>query len=280
MLVIESMNSLRFRYTLYSTLATFFGYYCPGWFYVLADWYGFLEPYAIRKGSKRLPSLRQQYAAIVQATVDCFLIKPVLFWCLYPYVGQPFINFDPSPDISINIKEVLYMMCIFSFSFYVVHRLFHNIPFLYKNVHKIHHTYHETVGFAAQWAHIVEEISSGFHTVIAVSLVRPYFSSWIMYFFLTLVEIVDAHSGYSVPWRFLYPWSDVYPWGSGARIHDFHYSHNVGTYGGGLISFDKIFGTDRAYKEWNLLHSLEVDDAHRGKKFTRKKADKNKKSAR
>ena len=224
-------------------------YYCHGMFYVAADRYGFLDAWAIRSGKKRLPSDEQQFKAIKLATVDTFLIKPVLLYFGFPYVFEQFLGFNEDVSNITHIKEVLLMLAIFSFSFYCIHAGLHKVKYLYKTVHKVHHSYHESVGFAAQFAHPIEELTNAFHLVIAMILVRPHYISNCIFLGIQIFEIVDAHSGYSVPWRFLYPWSDVWPCGAGARMHDFHHSHNIGNYGGGLIGFDRLFGTDVDFKK-------------------------------
>ena len=42
-------------------------------------------------------------------------------------------------------------------SFYWSHRLLHH-PRLYKHFHKQHHEYRGTIGFAAEYAHFVEQV--------------------------------------------------------------------------------------------------------------------------
>ena len=65
------------------------------------------------------------------------------------------------------------------------------------------------------------------------------------------IEFVDSHCGYDVPWNIFYPWSGIYPWGGGVRMHDYHHSHNLGTYGGGLFTiWDQLFHTDSDFRRY------------------------------
>ena len=53
---------------------------------------------------------------------------------------------------------------------------------------------------------------------------------------------------------------DINPWGSGARLQDYHHSHNLfGTFGGGITGlWDWAFGTDvdfRSYEMQRILNS-------------------------
>jgi len=249
---VDTSISWRAKYTLWGSIVSFVCSFVPGMLFVAVGDFGWggglLEPYAIRKGTKkRLPSKEQQWTAIRTGTKDLFL-KPLLFYLAFPTLGEPLLKFGIERLEPLQFLGDLFKMeVIFSLSFYLTHRTLHEVNWLYVNVHKIHHQFHETVGFAGQYAHIVEEATSAFHVTIAAFLVRPNFITWMAFFGVVVFEVVDAHSGYEVPWRWIYPWSNVYPWGSGARIHDYHHSHNKGSYGGGLIGFDRLFGTDKDY---------------------------------
>jgi sterol desaturase/sphingolipid hydroxylase (fatty acid hydroxylase superfamily) len=226
-------------------LAIFVAFYLQGWFYILADWYGFLEKYAIRSGNQRLPPMEKQWDAIKEATIDCFLLKPVIAYAVYGFAEDSFIKIhSPMPSLGMGFLNWLTMKIIFSTSLYFFHRGMHH-RYVYQYVHKKHHTHNYSVGFTSQYAHFIENIVSSLHVIFGILLVRPHFVVLVAFMFTTMWEIVDAHCGYDVPWAWLYPWSDRYPWGSGARVHDYHHSHNLGIYGGGLLGvWDKILGTD------------------------------------
>ena len=226
-------------------------FYLHGWFFVLADWYGFLDRYAIRSGKHRLVAIERQWEAIREATIDVFAVKPVLLYFIFPYVAGIFIHFDKElPSLSTAACNWLCMKCIFATSLYWLHRGMHHKA-IYQYVHKRHHSYYDTVGFTAQYAHPVESLVSSLHVIFAIILVRPHFLVYCAFMATTMMEIVDAHCGYDVPWSILYPWSDWYFWGSGARVHDYHHSHNLGTYGGGITGlWDRLLGTDADFVKY------------------------------
>ena len=56
-------------------------------------------------------------------------------------------------------------------------------------------------------------------------------------------EIVDAHSGYGVPWS---PWSYTRP----SARHEYHHSHAAGAYGSFLPFWDRLCGTDAAFQSF------------------------------
>jgi len=226
-------------------------FYLHGWFFVFADWYGFLDKYAIRSGVHKNATEAKQWAAIKEASIDLFLVKPVIFYFVYPVVADRFIYFNNDlPTIQWGVLQWLSLKAIFATSLYILHRAMHHRS-IYQYVHKKHHTYHDTVGFAAQFAHPVEGLVSALHVVFGILLVRPHFVVYCAFLASTMVEIVDSHCGYDVPWSWLYPWSDRYYWGSGARTHDYHHSHNLGTYGGGLLGvWDRWLGTDADFRKF------------------------------
>lgn len=235
-----------------SSLAIIFVFfYLHGWLFVLADWYGFFDRFAIRSGSHKVATIEKQWDAIKEASIDVFVVKPIVLYFVYPFVADKYIHFGPTvPALTTFLFQWVCMKLIFSTSLYWLHRAMHHKS-IYQYVHKRHHTYHDTVGFASQYAHPVEGLISAVHVVLAICLVRPHFLVYCAFFSSTLTEIIDAHCGYDVPWVWLYPWSDRYFWGSGARAHDYHHSHNVGIYGGGLIGlWDRALGTDEEFRRF------------------------------
>jgi sterol desaturase/sphingolipid hydroxylase (fatty acid hydroxylase superfamily) len=258
---VETSVSWRLKYMIIGSCVSFLCSFMPAMaFVVLGDWgkWDYLQKYAIRSGKKRLPSSEQQWQAIKTGLKDLFL-KPLLFWFGWPYLGEPLLLLGTERLNGMDfLGDLLKMEVFFSVSFYLTHRVLHEVNFLYVNIHKIHHQFHESVGFAGQYAHLIEEASSAFHVSMAAYLVRPNMVTWMTFFGLVVFEVVDAHSGYSVPWRFLYPWSDVYPWGSGARSHDYHHSHNKGAYGGGLIGLDRLFGSDKMFNKFEAARKAKA----------------------
>lgn len=247
-------------FTITCSIIHFIAYFMHGWLFVLADWYGFLDRYCIRSGKHKLPSTSQQWLAIRDATIDSIIVKPALFYFLFPYVGH-FISLKSAPSIYNIFIQWLLMKIIFSTSLFWVHGAMHYFPFIYKNFHKKHHTFHESVAFAAQYAHPVEGLMSASHIISGILLVRPHFISFSIFLFTQLIEIVDSHAGYDVPWSVLYPWSDRYPWGAGARAHDYHHSHNIGMYGGGLTGlWDSLFGTDAEFRAFEKQRHVKLQN--------------------
>ena len=222
-------------------------FYFHAWFFVFADWYGFMDRWAIRSGKHRMASMQKQWEAIREGTLDAFVVKPLIGYLVFPF-AEPYISFGELPTLSNGFLQWLAMEVIFSTSLFWIHGAMHKLPIVYKYVHKRHHTYHETVSFAAQYANPLEGLASSCHIVFSILIVRPHFFMFCIFLTTTFLEIVDSHCGYDVPWSVLYPWCGIYPWGSGARAHDYHHSHNIGMYGGGLVGlWDRLFGSNKDF---------------------------------
>lgn len=212
-----------------------------------------------------------QRAAITEATIDVFIMKPIVFYLLFPVMAYyvdidqlhpPPLTWQSWPAWRRMLGDWVLMEAVYSLLFYCAHRLLHAVPFLYKHIvsetyslhyinfdmisccfkttsinclyfmlhaqHKVHHSFNRSVAFGAQYHHPLESVFGALYVIAGAALVRPTLCTFALYLATRLGETIDAHCGYDVPWRALYLWSDVYPWGSGARMHDYHHSHNRG----------------------------------------------------
>lgn len=135
---------------------------------------------------------------------------------------------------------------------YWVHRLMHHKR-LYKYVHKVHHTFQAPFGMVAEYAHPVETVVLGLGFFIGILLtINHVFMMWAWVAF-RLMETIDVHSGYDVP--FLNP-MHILPGYAGARFHDFHHYNFVGNYSSTFIWWDKLCGTDVQYHEHQAKQKL------------------------
>jgi sterol desaturase/sphingolipid hydroxylase (fatty acid hydroxylase superfamily) len=206
-------------FTIIISLIHFITYYINSWFFTFADWYGFLDNYSIRSKSSK-PSLKQQYEAIYESTFDSFIMKPVLFYLISPYLMKYFLIFNESiPTLQIIILEWIIMKFSYSTTFFIIHRILHT-SYFYKKIHKRHHSFNNTIAFAGiyffifshyniynyfppfiiigQYMHIIEMTVSSSHIFVALFLAKPHFISFCLFAATTFFEIVDAHSGYEV----------------------------------------------------------------------------------
>ena len=111
--------------------------------------------------------------------------------------------------------------------FYWSHRALHH-PSIYKYIHKKHHMFKKPVAIATEYCHPVEDfISNTLSTVIGPLLMKTHASVFFFYTTFKLVQSLDAHSGFNLPFS---PFSILDSMDC-APAHDFHHTHNVGNYG-------------------------------------------------
>ena len=125
--------------------------------YLLFDKLEWFSEYKIPRLPSQVPSpelLRQTWR---QASVGHTIVQFPVLMLLYHAMVHYGMDIDaPLPSTWTLYGQMLAALLFLDFSFYWSHRLFHH-PFLYR-FHKQHHSYVGTVGFAAEYAHPVEQV--------------------------------------------------------------------------------------------------------------------------
>eukprot|EP01006_Ploeotia_vitrea_P010678 TRINITY_DN27693_c0_g1_i1.p1 TRINITY_DN27693_c0_g1~~TRINITY_DN27693_c0_g1_i1.p1 ORF type:complete len:309 (-),score=138.12 TRINITY_DN27693_c0_g1_i1:60-953(-) len=127
---------------------------------------------------------------------------------------------------------------------YFAHRALHS-KFLYKHVHKQHHTFKAPFAMVSEYAHPIETAVLGLGFFIPCLLMTDH----LVYFWLWLsvrsLQTADAHLGYDLP---LNPFNLLPGYRGSARRHDFHHMNTYGNYASSFSHWDWIFGTDEQFK--------------------------------
>jgi len=126
------------------------------------------------------------------------------------------------------------------------HRLFHT-PWLYKNFHKLHHTYKQPTAFSVTAIHPVEFV------YLQICLILPAFFipvHWLIMSFLLMYIYyhgITDHSG--INFKRLW-WQ---PWQPDTMFHDNHHQYFHVNFGFNMELWDQLHGTyrrkDRIYRE-------------------------------
>jgi sterol desaturase/sphingolipid hydroxylase (fatty acid hydroxylase superfamily) len=145
------------------------------------------------------------------------------------------------------IKQNILLTILHEFLFHSTHRAMHIYPSLYK-YHKVHHEYKQNVFHASQHNHPIDYLFSiAAPVVLALTIVRPVHSFTQFHFAIYAVYTnLDDHVGYS------FPFSPVrwFPLAALTQEHEFHHSVNIGCFSSKLDLFERLFGTNTKFLEW------------------------------
>lgn len=209
---------------------------------------GIFEKYKL----DRVPVMGPEESLITRTWIEAFvgqvLTGPAVLYYLYPlfkYFGAP--AFDaPLPSFQRQFLVFVFANVFNGWGFYWTHRLVHSKS-LYVWIHKKHHMYKGTIGFAAEYAHPIEQvISNQGPTIGGVLLCGAHFSLVLSWLVNRLQQTYEGHSGYCFYGTFLHRIgltnSDA------AAYHDYHHTGNRGNFGGPAY-LDHFFGTMDAWME-------------------------------
>ena len=224
-----------------------FCYVLMNGFFWIAVRRGWFVGYEIPRKDAQRPKPELVRKTLREAAIGQTVTGPITAYVLYPVaksLGVPGM-LDPLPEFGTMYLAVLLAFVINDWGFYWAHRLVHT-PLLYKRVHKQHHMYVGTVGFAAEYAHWFEQIAANQGPTIAGTLFfgrhMAIFWGWLV---ARLEETYEAHSGFSfagtLPHRLGLTNADEAAW------HDFHHTGNRGNFGAAYL--DHLFGTMDAWVE-------------------------------
>jgi len=120
---------------------------------------------------------------------------------------------------------------------YFVHRYMHDNKYLYKNFHKQHHEFKVTTGLASHYAHPVNSLMDGVGNFIGPVLCCPHILTFLVWMVLLESKALIDHGGYDFPFTL-------------AARHNYHHTHNKGSYTYFTTFWDYWLGTDADYRAW------------------------------
>jgi methylsterol monooxygenase/4-alpha-methyl-delta7-sterol-4alpha-methyl oxidase len=152
---------------------------------------------------------------------------------------------DTFPGHKEIILHVLFMMFTEDLCFYWSHRLLHHRK-VYPIIHKTHHEYFNSVSICALYAHPFEFLfSNTMSTAMGFLILGPnaHIASFYIWLTIRIFETIDGHCGYEFSWS---PFR-LLPLSGSSEYHNFHHSHNLGTYGSFFTFWDTVCGTNKDY---------------------------------
>jgi len=194
---------------------------------------------------QKMPTSAEQWNCTKLVLLSHFTVELPQIWLFHPmakYCGME--TGVPFPAWT----TILFHICVFFVLedawHYWFHRALHWGP-LYKNIHKIHHTYSAPFGLAAEYASPIEVMLLGAGTVgipILWVLLTGRLHIFTMYLWIVgrLFQAIDAHSGYEFPWSLHH----FLPFWAGADHHDTHHERFIGNYASSFRWWDYVMDTE------------------------------------
>jgi len=212
-------------------------------FFYLCDAYGYLQKYKLTRTSRMMPTKELIRETLRQGFVGQMVTGPVTLWVIYTYAlsGAMPLPTDDLPDPFTIFRHLALAAAFNEITFYFGHRIFHEVPWLYRSVHKQHHQFVGTIGFAAEYAHPVEQILCNQGPTVGYCFymaVHPLI--WFVWLAWRLINTYETHSGFcfrgSWPQKYLGLTNSLT-----CEHHDFHHTVNKGAYGS--VRMDWLFGS-------------------------------------
>lgn len=154
-------------------------------------------------------------------------------------------NFSKAHIYVFNLCICLYKLFQYIFISYIIILtssnvcIFPRIPWLYHNVHHIHHQNRDPFALAAQDSSISELLSLQTLAFISAMLVGCHPFSEILFHLVNTWMAVEDHCGYDFPWAL----HRLLPCFGGAPHHLAHHQHFKGNFAPYFRHWDYIFGT-------------------------------------
>lgn len=222
------------------------GYFLGCLPYVLLDAFQLSQFSSFKIQSENYPSGMQAWKSVKDMMVSFVtVVLPMLVMGgqFLPMLG--ITREGPIPPWYNIAVQVAFFFVVEDYLNYWIHRLLH-LPWLYKHVHSVHHTYDAPFGIVAAYAHPAEVIALAIPTFAGPVLVSPHLYTLLLWQLFRNLEAIDIHSGYELPYSLM----TILPAYAGARHHDYHHYMHSGNFASVFTWCDKIYGTDLGYKSY------------------------------
>ena len=210
------------------------------------------DKYRFSRSKGQTPTSDLIKSTLVAAFVSQVITSPILTYFLYPgfeALGLKSLT-APLPSFKDLAWTFLGAHAFNDLGFYWSHRLLHEVPFLYRTVHKQHHEYAGSIGIAAEYAHPIESLFSNIIPsiggVIFFGCHHPL--CIIVWVSVRLYQTYCAHGGLAQQGTVV----DALGFGhvESACFHDHHHTANKGNFGSCVT--DWLFGTMDSYVEGGM----------------------------
>lgn len=184
-----------------------------------------------------LGSISLACGSFISGTLSCYIMNGGWTYIYYDFLQHGWV------------WAILQWPAIFIWQDYLTywhHRMYHT-PFLYKNFHKLHHTYKQPTAFSVTAIHPVEFIHMQGVLISPMFLVPTHWVTMCTLLAYIYYHGIIDHSGINFK---AYWWQ---PWQPHCIFHDNHHQYFHVNFGFNIEYWDKLHGTyrkkDRIYRE-------------------------------
>lgn len=195
--------------------------------------------------NQKVPTLKEQWECASLVLLSHFTVELPQIWLFHPIAAFCGMDYGvPFPSFGKMAFQIAVFFVLEDTWHYWFHRALHYGP-LYKNIHKLHHTYSAPFGLAAEYASPIEVMLLAIGTVgspILWVFLTGDLHLFTMYVWIVcrLFQAIDAHSGYDFPWSLRH----ILPFWAGADHHDVHHERFIGNYSSSFRWWDYMLDTE------------------------------------
>ncbi|KXJ95383.1 fatty acid hydroxylase superfamily protein [Microdochium bolleyi] len=195
--------------------------------------------------NQKVPTLKEQWECASLVLLSHFTVELPQIWLFHPIAAYCGMDYGvPFPSFGKMAFQIAVFFVLEDTWHYWFHRALHYGP-LYKNIHKLHHTYSAPFGLAAEYASPIEVMLLAIGTVgspILWVFLTGDLHLFTMYVWIVcrLFQAIDAHSGYDFPWSLRH----ILPFWAGADHHDVHHERFIGNYSSSFRWWDYMLDTE------------------------------------
>ena len=153
------------------------------------------------------------------------------------YFHHVFLTEYISPIICFT--QIIFVLIVDDFFFYLLHRIMHESKYIYKKIHKIHHRANVPIPLEYIYVHPLEWMSGMIGPFLGMYFIGGIaFESYCIYLIIRNLHEIHIHSG--IKTSIFYKILPIY--GSNEH-HDIHHAKRDGNYASTFIIWDLIFRT-------------------------------------
>eukprot|EP00211_Chloroparvula_japonica_P016962 CAMPEP_0119122440 /NCGR_PEP_ID=MMETSP1310-20130426/2698_1 /TAXON_ID=464262 /ORGANISM="Genus nov. species nov., Strain RCC2339" /LENGTH=303 /DNA_ID=CAMNT_0007112095 /DNA_START=61 /DNA_END=972 /DNA_ORIENTATION=- len=200
-----------------------------------------LERYKVQDKVKNFPMESSLFAKVARRVLfNQVVVGAAMSALAWPFMKRFGMTYAPSdvPSAKTFVWHLLAFALVEDVLFYSTHRMAHEVTWLYKNVHKIHHELVQSFSIGARYAHPLEDFFSNLLPVVAGPILcGSHMLEVYLWVSVALTITLIGHSGYHLP---LLPSSEA---------HDYHHLKFTGGNYGAIGLLDDLFSTNSKFKK-------------------------------